>query len=213
MIEQSKAVIWDTGGILTPDGYEGIEQGIASFLHIGIKPLRTEVAKYKDEVTIGKLTLSELYKRVLSNLNLNFLPEQITKLHVRLYRKFTKFIDPDIVRLITELGDNGYRNFYLTNTEPEIYQFNVERNLWRFYPDGGIASCRGGFKKPDPEIYLAALKSLDMENTPELAVAVDDKEEYVEGAKRVGISGLWYPQFRQAEVLRERLIELGFKLK
>ena len=67
-----------------------------------------------------------------------------------------------------------------------------------------INSSEVGFAKPDPNIYFAALDTV--EATPEQALFIDDNAGHVAAAMRLGISGHTYAG---ADGLRQKLNYLG----
>jgi len=75
--------------------------------------------------------------------------------------------------------------FLLSNTN--AIHIEALENAYRILPrlDGAILSYEVGFLKPDREIYEIAMKRAGA--SPEKSIFVDDLEENVEGAKRVGM--------------------------
>jgi FMN phosphatase YigB (HAD superfamily) len=69
-----------------------------------------------------------------------------------------------------------------TNITHMVEQFPKIPVLARF--DRIFTSCELGFRKPDPQIYLAAAAALDI--APERAAFIDDLAVNVEGARQVG---------------------------
>ena len=67
-----------------------------------------------------------------------------------------------------------------------------------------INSSEVGFAKPDPNIYFAALDTV--EATPEQALFIDDNAGHVAAATRLGIAGHTYVG---ADALRHKLDHLG----
>ncbi len=67
-----------------------------------------------------------------------------------------------------------------------------------------INSSEVGFAKPDPNIYFAALNTV--EATPEQALFIDDNAGHVAAAMRLGIAGHTYAG---ADALRQKLNHLG----
>lgn len=71
-----------------------------------------------------------------------------------------------------------------------------------------INSSEVGFAKPDPNIYFAALNTV--EATPEQALFIDDNAGHVAAAMRLGIAGHTYAG---ADALRQKLNHLGLLQK
>ena len=62
-------------------------------------------------------------------------------------------------------------------------------------------------KKPDREIYEITLKKLG--SKPEQAIFIDDKQEYINGAKDVGINTVLFQNINQ---VKGELNQLGVKI-
>lgn len=80
---------------------------------------------------------------------------------------------------------NDFKIFILSNTnrshvEKKIPEFQFLKSV-----DGILTSCELGLRKPEPEIYLAALKK--MEAKPAEVLFFDDKIENVTSARGLGI--------------------------
>ena len=73
--------------------------------------------------------------------------------------------------------------------------------------DAKVFSCREGLAKPDAEIYLRALRKLDVR--PAEAFFTDDREDNVAGALAVGMDALL---FTGAEALRVALKARGIEV-
>jgi len=93
----------------------------------------------------------------------------------------------DSVPTLRELRDRGIRTAIVSNcdhsTRPAIEELGLVGEV-----DATILSFEVGAAKPDPEIYGAALRALDVPAAD--AVFVDDQAGYVEGAIEVGMRGL-----------------------
>ena len=102
----------------------------------------------------------------------------------------------------------NYRLVLLSNTNPIHFPWCEAR-----YPevlslfDEKVLSFRVGHRKPEPEIYRAALGAARA--PAEQCIFVDDKEEFVEAARRQGIHGI---VFTSVPALEEELRGLGVQL-
>ena len=66
--------------------------------------------------------------------------------------------------------------------------FFYEQNYNLF--DAVVFSCNVGVRKPNPNIYKIMLKKLNVQ--PQEAVLIDDREENIVGAKKVGINAILF---------------------
>lgn len=101
----------------------------------------------------------------------------------------------------------NYRLALLSNTDP-IHVAHMESNFSfvSHFPHR-VYSCAAGATKPNPLIFREALQACRAK-APE-AVYIDDIEEYVEAARRLGARGI---RFQSGEQLRSELTALGVKL-
>jgi len=99
----------------------------------------------------------------------------------------------------------AHRLVLLSNTNPIHYpwcEVHYPEVLTLF--DEKVLSFQVGHRKPEPEIYRAALRAARA--PAEQCIFVDDKEEFVEAAERLGFRGI---VFTSVPDLEEELRELG----
>ncbi len=73
--------------------------------------------------------------------------------------------------------------------------------------DAAIFSCVIGIKKPERGIYEITLNSLVVQ--PKEAIFIDDKEENIKGAEKVGIKTIL---FKSPGQLKKELVNFSIKL-
>lgn len=114
-------------------------------------------------------------------------------------------LDEELVGLIRELRSVGIRIGLVSNHPRELRQ-----RLGDLEPllDAVVISGEVGVLKPDSAIYRLALERLDV--APEEAFFVDDWRPNVEGARRLGMSGV---HFRGALHLRRALAEAKWPVR
>lgn len=112
-------------------------------------------------------------------------------------------LDQSLLDYIERLRAAGYRTGLLSNTADNA------RELWaQVYPlleyfDGIVISAEVGLMKPDPRIYHLAADSLGVQ--VDEALFVDDFLENINGARRVGMSTLY---FTDPQVVQRQLVTL-----
>lgn len=108
------------------------------------------------------------------------------------------------VGVLWQLKERGYALHALTNYSSETFPLARERYGFLQWFDEIVVSGEEGLIKPDREIYdlLARRTGLD----PRRSVFVDDREDNVYAAERLGFTGI---VFRGAEELRAELDRLG----
>jgi glucose-1-phosphatase len=100
----------------------------------------------------------------------------------------------------------SYRLGLLSNTDPiHVAKLESSYDFFRYFPpEVRTYSCAVGASKPDPLIYREALRACKVR--AEQALYIDDIAEYVEAARRLGMSGI---TFRTAGQLYDELRSFG----
>lgn len=94
----------------------------------------------------------------------------------------------DNVRLLPALKKQGFRVYYLSNFHMDIFEI-VSHDYYFFrYFDGGIVSADVKLSKPDERIYRLLLEKYALK--PEESLYIDDIEENIIAAKKVGMNSL-----------------------
>ncbi len=105
---------------------------------------------------------------------------------------------------IDALKEAGYKLYCITNFTPAGYEqcYNSISFIERF--DGCIFSFREGIVKPDPEIYQTLLRRYDLK--AEECVFIDDTEENVISAEKLGFRGIVFTGYEDAVAKLNELI-------
>lgn len=101
------------------------------------------------------------------------------------YNKYSK-INEEVVKLIKELKNSGYKIYLLSNINEHTYDSIKENELFNII-DGYIFSYIEHKVKPYKSIYLALLDKYKL--IPSECLFIDDKEENVKTANTLGILG------------------------
>jgi putative hydrolase of the HAD superfamily len=103
------------------------------------------------------------------------------------YRSEGLHLWDDSVPTLRALRDRGIRTAIVSNcdhsTRPAVEQLGLVEEV-----DAMILSFEVGAAKPDPEIYGAALRAVDVSASD--AIFVDDQARYCEGAIQMGMRGV-----------------------
>lgn len=110
---------------------------------------------------------------------------------------------PGIEALLDRLAARGHSMHALSNYTQwyQLIESQLSLSRWLRW---SFVSCEVGARKPQPEIYRHALKTLGVEPTG--CVFIDDREENCEGARAVGIEAI---RFENAAQLAAALHSLG----
>ena len=97
---------------------------------------------------------------------------------------------------IKTLKESGYKLYCITNFTPAGYEQCYDCISFIEEFDGCVFSFREGIAKPDPEIYRRLLKRYDLK--PEECVFIDDTDENVFSAQKLGMAGIVFTGYEDA---------------
>ena len=106
---------------------------------------------------------------------------------------------------ISSLKEAGYKLYCITNFTPAGYEqcYDCISFVEKF--DGCVYSFREGVAKPDPEIYKILLNRYDLK--AEECVFIDDTEENVTGAEKLGIKGIVFTGYEDASARLNEILK------
>lgn len=105
---------------------------------------------------------------------------------------------------LKELKAKGYRLYALSNWPNHIYDQRGDKLDFLELMDGYFLSCQEHLIKPDERAYLRLMEKYKIR--PEEAVFLDDTEENVRAAEKLGMYGILFTSQEQA---KEELRKLG----
>jgi glucose-1-phosphatase len=202
-----KAITFDIGRVLVRIDLHRVQRGLAQGLAIGPEELWTAIENDPrwNDWQEGRITARDWHLHLSSKLKLPLSFEKFTEI-------WNSTLDPEPIH-----GDEffaglakHYRIGLLSNTDP-IHVAHLERTYTFFnhFPaERRIYSCAVGLSKPNPGIYLAALKTCKA--TAQEAVYIDDLGANVEAAKRLGLEGV---EYRDPAQLEQDFEKLGIREK
>jgi HAD superfamily hydrolase (TIGR01509 family) len=133
---------------------------------------------------LGEIGPEDFYSEVLHKLEAKI--EQDT--FFRIYNDVFS-INPPVLDLLRRLKTNN-KLILLSNTDVERFGFIKKKFPEIFLFDDYVLSYEVGYLKPQPEIYIEALKKARVR--AEECVLLDDLPENIEGAQRLGINAILY---------------------
>ncbi len=111
------------------------------------------------------------------------------------------------IPLVQRLKEAGYGVYYLSNYSKKAYDECAESLAFMPYMDGGIVSFKVGLNKPDARIFRIFLDRFGLR--AETCVFIDDTEENVITAQKLGFAGIVYKGFHAlVEELRKTGVEM-----
>lgn len=188
-----KTLLFDNNGVLTTNDNEGTYQNLATFFGVSTQDLRPKQDSIAVDLDKGKITTDEFYELMQKQMGVNKDLTEIRKVHLGSYK--SKVAVKDYVKTLK----GRYELALLTNFGDAFDDANQSWKLEEiFEPNKIFVSCKVGMIKPHNDFFDFALAKLKKQ--PEEVAFIDDKEENVEAARRMGMKGIL---FRSIEELKK----------
>jgi putative hydrolase of the HAD superfamily len=194
-----RAVVFDWGGVLIEEPSSKIFRFCAEVLKVPSSDFQDVYRRFLPDFQRGLITENHLWEAVCSELRVPV--PSVSSLwgsaiqHAYVERR-------GMFLLASSLRTKGYRVGLLSNTETPGMRFFQERQYSMF--DTTVFSCAEGTRKPEERIYRILLQRLHL--SAEEVCFIDDNQEYVDGAKRVGINAIVFTSQRQIHEVLSSLL-------
>jgi glucose-1-phosphatase len=192
-----KTAIFDLGNVLVFFDFEKIISQVSSLSGLSsqkIKELLIQKELHKSYES-GKISSEEMFEIFAQEAPKPFTFQEFFYAASDIFQP-----NDEIVPLIKSLKAGGLRLVLLSNTSPAHYEFLTSLLPILSLFDAKILSYEVGAVKPDPKIYMAALKAAHC--SPQECFYTDDIPEYVAAARTHGI---WAEVFTDVPTLRTLL--------
>lgn len=198
-----KAVIFDWGNVLIANKEKERMEYCARKLGTTVEKLHPLHNKYLPLLDSGAIDEETFWLQVQKELSISH-PKPYSIWGEALAQNYTPY--PQMWQLVKNLKKNGYLVALLSNCEKPVLSLTAKKEYQIF--DAKVFSCLEGVRKPEAGIYRLALERLDVK--AEEAVFIDDREDYVQGAKMVGLRVIWYKTSEQTiKELKTHGVKLG----
>ena len=195
-----RVVIFDLGGVLVRLEPKRLLQELAQASGRPVEQLEQAaiVPKWIEQFELGRLSPPQFFEQLKQWLGLSWTFEQFVAAWNSILSENT-----DTTWVLPRLRER-YTLVALTNTDA-LHDEHIRRT-WPVFSQvhHWIASYRVGFRKPDPRIYRLALGQADA--PPHTTVYVDDIEDHVAAARRLGLTAI---HFRDGLKLERELRAVG----
>lgn len=193
MPEVIKAVIWDMGGVLLQEVDRAPRRRLAVQYGVDLQDLYEVVFQSKSAqlAGIGAITEEQHWQQVAKSLGV--LAQDMESFYAQFWAGDR--VDPQLYTFIRELKGR-YQTALLSNAWS-----GTRKALAEYYEcldvfDQVIISAEVKLAKPDPAIYQEMLTLLRV--APEQAIFVDDLQENIDAANRLGMYGIRFIETTQA---------------
>jgi putative hydrolase of the HAD superfamily len=183
-----KTVLFDYAGVITPTKNNYIF-AVNNSKRFGMSPddlMRITYEKW-DEAATGKIESSVFWSEAASKLGIK--PEELMDLLIETFP-----IDKRMVELIKKTKADHTTVLFSNQVKDwleKVIDDNDIRGIFTYF----VNSYNVGARKPDPKIFLEALKITG--SLPEETLLVDDSAENVEAAKKLGINAIQFENFER----------------
>lgn len=208
-METIESVIFDWGGVLIDDPRPGLLRYCADAFGVSQEIYTPVHDSFLDEFGKGLIGEEEFWQGISRKLGkpakckAGKPAPEVPSLWSWAFR--SAYVPrPGVFRLVSSLHARGYKTALLSNTELPAVEIFREFGYDMF--DTLVFSCEQGVAKPEPRIYEITLEKLDSQ-APR-SVFIDDRQDYIQGAKAVGLHTILFTGIGQ---LKRDLIGLGVK--
>lgn len=198
-----KSVIFDLGGVYFTDGTTIAIKKISDKYNLEpelvLKSIEfdTELGRLYRK---GEITIDTFWNQVKKLLGVNASNHNLNKMWMESYEPIK-----GTIKIIEQLKENGIKLYFLSDNVKERSEYLQKRYKFLKNFIDGIFSYKVHKTKADG-IYTFRLALEKTGNQPEEVIYVDDKKEFVETAKELGINVI---HFKNPEQLKEELKSLG----
>ena len=194
-----QAVLFDWGGVLIDNPAPELMDYCAKALGVPVEDYVRAHNTHGEEFQTGSIPEEVFWRRVCGDLS-RPLPRQ-SSLWGEAFRAVYRPRE-EVFALARRLRERGCKTSLLSNTEVPAMEFFLELGYDVF--DALTFSCAEGVFKPQREIYEVAARKL--RTAAAQCVLIDDRLDFVEGARDAGMKGIVYESLPQVE---GELAELG----
>lgn len=198
-----KSIIFDLGGVYFTDGTKIAIGKISKKYDLKYKSVERILKTGSELSTLyrrGEITFNKFWDKVKNILKINADNNKLNKIWVESYA-----LIQGTIKLIKKLRKKGIKLYYLSdNVKERVEYLQAKFNFLENFIDGIFSNEAHATKKDGTKVFKLILEKT--RDKPKNVVYIDDKEEYVETAKRLGMNAIC---FKSPEQLGEELKNLG----
>lgn len=191
MKSEIKAVVFDIGGVLEKGSEIEHYSPLCKALKIDLELFHKIRKKYLKKARIGKLSTKQYLLSISKEIGIEY--KDLFRKWIKYKRKAFKK-NRGVESIIRRLKKHGYKVGSLTNIIEIHHKIRHENKIYDIF-DFNICSFMIGIDKPKSRIYKLLIKKLEAK--PEEIVFIDDYDEYLEPAKKVGMHTILFKNHKQ----------------
>jgi len=198
-----RAVVFDYGMVLSGPPYPQAHEELKRITGLSHEAFERHYWTDRLAYDRGDLTGLDFWHKLVFDAGLGLSDQEIAQLNHCDARMWTT-VNPEMLAWHKQLKEHGLQTGILSNMGDSVLEVILEKFAWIADFDVLIWSYQHRMVKPDQAIYELLLNRLG--TAPGETLFLDDKQENIEGARRLGIQGL---QFSTVDQLRQDLISSG----
>lgn len=190
-----KNVVFDFGNVIVKWDVDAILQKYV-LRDEERKALKTAIFESKEWLQMDEgLVDARQAERIFRDAVPDTLKDRVTEVMVSWYEKVE--FNQEVCGLIKRLKKDGFRVYGLSNTNLPFYEHLKGSEVGKYF-DGFVISAVEKLMKPDEEIFRRLFRKFSL--NPEECFFVDDTEENVLAAARLGMDGFVFDIERFGEL-------------
>ncbi|MCX5872803.1 MAG: HAD family phosphatase [Deltaproteobacteria bacterium] len=201
-------VIFDLGNVLVPFDWRIAVHGLLEHLPRDLaekagkdpKVLALAISDIIEALEIGSINFEEFHGQVVARTGLTTDASQFRRIWCEIFS-----VDVEMTRL-GQLLTRRYDVWLASNTDEAHFSYIIEKFPEVLFYKKAALSYKMGIMKPDQGYFVKALELFGIE--PEQALFIDDLLENVQAARKLGITGIQFTNYR---TLLGQLAELGLQ--
>ena len=197
-----KSIIFDLGGVYFTDGTKIAIQKISRMYNLkpsAVKIVFTAGSKYGNAYRKGKISGKEFWKRFKENFQIKT-KEDLGRLWIGSYKP-----NSGVIKIIHKLRKKEFKIYFLSDNVKERADYLQKKYDFLENFIDGVFSHKAHKTKLDKGMYMIAIRKT--RKNPEEIVFIDDKKEYVETAKKLGINGIVFKNSKQLKVELDKILK------
>ena len=200
---QYPLVIVDLGGVVVDMESDRLVHQVSQLLGRSFEEVQAAI--YHEELLLpfelGRIKAPAYYEGLKRTLELPWTYEQFVRAWNDIFRE-----NRDVTWIMQRLRKR-HKLVALSNTN-ELHLAHIKTTIPSLsIIEDWVASCDVGLRKPDPKIYFLALERSGM--LPRQAVFIDDRPEFVDAGRSIGLTAI---RFENGHQLEEDLQSIGLNL-
>ena len=183
-----RATFWDCGGVMLTNGWdEHARKRVVEHFGLNFDEFEQRHPQANDLWERGKIDVHEYLRETVF-----YVPRIFTEDEFFLkMRDVSQVLYPGMIEFLRALRTQGMREtstYMLSNESRELMEYRIPKFGLSGLFDAYLVSAYIGLRKPEAAFFQCALDLSQCQ--PDECVFIDDREENLEGARKLGIQGI-----------------------